>query len=56
MINSQQVKHGGVKIPDVDGVFYDIVAEVVRLSVVQERDFGKIRVWGTLGWMGARCQ
>ena len=34
VIHSEEVKHGGVKIPDVDGVFYDIVAEVVRLSVV----------------------
>ena len=34
VIHSEEVKHGGVKIPDVDGVFDDVVAEVVRLSVV----------------------
>ena len=34
MIHAEEVKHGGVKVSDVDGVFNNVIAEVIGLAVV----------------------
>ena len=34
MVYSEQMEHGSVKVADIDGVFDDIVAEVVGLAVL----------------------
>ena len=34
MIHPEEVKHGGMKIPDVDRVFHHVIAEVIRFAIV----------------------
>ena len=34
MIHPKEVKHGGMKIPNVDRVFYHVIAEVIRFAIV----------------------
>ena len=34
MVNPEEVKHGGMKIPDMDGILDYVIAEIVGLAVV----------------------
>ena len=34
MIHAKEVKHGSMKIPDVDRVFHHVIAEVIRFAIV----------------------